>query len=139
MRLLGVDFGSVRIGLAAGSDDIRLPQPLKPLQASGALKQDAEAILKVASQEKAERIVVGLPLSQGEETKMSRICRMLGDHLSAMGADVRYVDESMTSYEAESEMRRLGAKGSEVRKAVDGEAACRILLRFMEENGADQG
>lgn len=137
MRVLGIDFGGTRIGIAVVETATKLPSPRQCLAASGTLAKDALAIQKIMADECAELVVVGLPLDQGSETKMSRICRMLVDRLRDLGARVETVDESMTSNEAELVMLASGMKASQVRKAVDGEAACRILERFMECNGQE--
>lgn len=132
MRVLAVDFGGTRIGLAAGDFD-GVASPLAPLAASGTLARDAEAILKVAKSQEAELIVVGLPLNEGgEETKMSRVCRKLADAISQHGVKVECVDESFTSMESEAALREEGLKASQVRKRVDGEAAVRIFERLRE-------
>ncbi len=132
MRVLAVDFGGSRIGLAAG-DLQGIASPLPYLAASGTLARDAQAILKVAKTHEAELIAVGLPLNEGgEETKMSRICRKLGDSIAALGMEVEYVDESFTSMESETALREEGLKASQVRRRVDGEAAVRIFARLQE-------
>ena len=135
MRLVGVDFGGKRIGLATVDTEVRLPAALSVVQASGTLAKDAEAIRLIVEREKAGAVVVGLPLDLSGETKMSKICRMLGDRLTSLGLTVHYVDESMTSQLAEGAMVSSGLTASQIRKRVDAEAACRILERFMEEHG----
>lgn len=135
MRLLGIDFGGRHIGVAVAETDHKIATPRKNLVASGTLAKDAQAILQIFKKEEADRLVLGLPLDQNGETKMSKVCRLLGTQLEALGVAVSYVDESMTSQEAESLMLSAGLKGSQIRKSVDGEAACRILQRFMEHDG----
>lgn len=133
-----MDFGASRIGLAVVETEVKLPSPLGVLAASGTLAKDAAAIHARAQSEAAERVVVGLPLSEGEETKMSRICRLLGDRLVDLGVDVHYVDESLTSATAEDHMRDSGLKGSQIRKSVDALAACAILDRYLIEHGEER-
>ncbi len=135
MRLLGIDFGK-HIGVAVAETEQHITSPRQAVISSGTLAKDAVTIQNILKKEMADLVVIGLPLDQGNETKMSRICRMLGDRLSEMGVGVRFVDESLTSFQAEQEMKMAGLKGSLIRKAIDSEAACRILERFMEENGS---
>ena len=135
MRLIGVDFGGKRIGLATVDTEVRLPAPLNVIEASGTLARDAAEIKLIVERENAGAVVVGLPLDLSGETKMSKICRMLGDRLTSLGLTVHYVDESMTSQNAEDAMAGSGLTAAQVRKRVDAEAACRILERFMEEHG----
>jgi putative Holliday junction resolvase len=133
MRLLGVDLGRKRIGLAVMPLELGVASPRSNLEASGTLRKDAEAIFARARHEEADAIVVGLPLNDdGSESPGARISRMLGQHLTELGADVIYQDERMTSMEAESAMREAGLKMAAQRKAVDGEAACLILERYAQ-------
>ncbi|MBS1714092.1 MAG: Holliday junction resolvase RuvX [Armatimonadetes bacterium] len=132
MRIVGIDFGGARIGVAVGESGVGLVSPRKPLEASGTLKTDARHIVELAAQEEAGTVVVGLPLVEGEETKMSRVCRALGAEIAALGTTVAFCDESWTSHEAETAMFEVGLKGSERRKKSDGEAACRIVERYLE-------
>jgi len=136
MRLLGIDFGGARIGVAFAETVGAVVSPRKPLQASGTLKKDAAEIASLARREEAGTVVIGLPLVDGEETRMSRVCRALGAEISALGIAVEFCDEAWTSHEAETAMKDAGLKGSERRKSSDGEAACRILERFMEADVA---
>jgi putative Holliday junction resolvase len=131
MRLLAVDFGSKRIGIAVGDSGPQLAAPRPNLAASGTLARDAEAIEAKMRVEGAEAVVIGLPLgAEGEATAMSRICEKLALALEARGIIVHRIDESLTSRSSLDTMRDAGLKGSERRKRRDGEAACRILERF---------
>lgn len=127
-----MDFGGKRIGLAAADSAAGLPRPLAGLAASGTLRTDARAVAAVASAEEAGLVVVGLPLLEGEETKMSGVCRKLAAELEALGLAVELVDEALTSREAHSAMAEAGVRGARRRRLVDSEAACRIAERYLE-------
>ncbi|MGV3615600.1 MAG: Holliday junction resolvase RuvX [Fimbriimonas sp.] len=132
MRLLGIDFGFKRIGLAVAESEAGFATPRLPFAASGALKRDADALHQLARKEGADAIVLGYPLGdEGEAGRMARIVRTLKEHLEALGNQVHLVDESLSSVEAEGVMLEAGLKASERKKRRDGEAACRILERFM--------
>lgn len=133
MRVLGVDFGGSHIGLATGESEFGIVSAKPNLKASGTLAVDAKTLVGIATQEYVDAIVIGLALDSGEETKMSRVCRMLGDEIAKLDRKVEYVDESLTSSESEQAMRDSGLKASERRRKVDGEAACRILERFFDQ------
>ncbi len=135
MRLLAVDFGGARIGLAVGSLEGGFPRALPSIAASGTLARDAAAIAAAAKKESAELIIIGLPLNEDGETKMSRVCRKFGEKVAELDLPVEFVDEALTSYESESVMKEAGLKGSQIRKKVDGEAAIRILERWRAERG----
>lgn len=132
MRLLGIDFGFARIGLAVTDDAVGLPSALPAVAASGKLKVDAGTIATVAKRQEADAVVLGLPLEGGEEGKMARVMRQLGGHLQAAGLVVEYVDETLTSVEAEAALRGTDMKASQRKHRRDGEAACLILERYLD-------
>ena len=132
MRLLGIDFGFARIGAAVTDDAVGLPSALPTMAASGKLRVDATAIAALAKRQEADAVVLGLPLESGEEGKMARVMRQLGGHLQALGLVVEYVDETLTSVEAEEALRGTDLKASQRKSRRDGEAACRILERYLD-------
>ncbi|MBI1756153.1 MAG: Holliday junction resolvase RuvX [Fimbriimonas ginsengisoli] len=133
MRVLGVDFGLSRIGLAVTDEAAGLPTPLRTIGASGALRPDAEAIGAVARDEGADRVALGYPIGdEGEDGRMARIVRALAGHLRELGLEVTLVDESLTSVEAEAALRAVGLKSSVRRRRRDAQAAVRILERYLE-------
>jgi putative Holliday junction resolvase len=133
MRLLGVDFGFKRIGLAIAETEVGIVTPRAPLTASGTLKRDAEAIAIFAKREEVDAVVLGLPVEEsGEEGRMARICRTLAEHIVGNGMKVHLVDESMTSVQAERSLMDEGLKASQRRKLKDGEAAALILERYLD-------
>ncbi len=134
MRLLGIDFGGAKIGVAVAESSRRIATPRQPIKASGRLADDAAQIVRTLGEEAADQVVLGLPLDAEGETKMSRVCRQLGALIEGLGTPVAYVDESLTSHSAETEMLGAGLKGSQRRKSVDGESACRILERYLESH-----
>ncbi len=137
MRLLGIDFGFKRIGLAIAETEFGIISARPPLEASGILRKDAEKIAAMAGSEQVDCVILGLPLLQGEEGKMAKICRRLGDEISILGYEVGYVDEAMSSVEADQVWRGEGMKASERRKVKDSEAARLILERYIHEQKID--
>jgi len=133
MRLLGIDFGFKRIGVAVAETEVGIVTPRSPLTASGTLKKDAETIAAYARREEVDAVVLGLPVEEsGEEGKMARIFRTLADHIIGNGIPVHLVDESMTSVQADGTLRQEGLKASQRRKLRDGEAAALILERYLD-------
>lgn len=134
MRLLGVDFGFKRIGLAIAETEVAIITPRPPIAASGTLKTDAVVLSEYAKKEAVDAVVIGLPLEEdGVDGRMARICRTVGEHLTSMGHTVHTVDESLTSVQADAGLREQGLKASQRRKLRDGEAARVILERFINE------
>lgn len=132
MRLLGVDFGMSRIGLAVAETEFEVATPRPPLKAAGKLRLDAEAIVALAREEHADRVVLGLPVEEtGEEGRMARIARQLAGHMESLGLNVELVDERYTSVESEEALRDQGLKASSRRKRRDSASAILILERYM--------
>ena len=127
MRVLAVDLGRLRIGIAVGETEFRVATPRPNLTATGTLKRDAEAISVLAKKEEVERIVVGHPLNE-EDERMARVCSQFADLMREHGWHVELVDESFTSVQADENLADL--KGSQRRKRRDGEAAAVILERY---------
>lgn len=134
MRLLGVDFGFKRIGLAVSDTAVGLPSPRPGMTASGTLKRDAAAIEAYAKKEQVDAVVLGLPVEpDGQEGRMARISRQLGGHLQDLGRSVYWVDERLSSVEAERNLSMDDALTAAQRKRrLDSEAACLILERYLD-------
>jgi putative holliday junction resolvase len=132
MRLLAVDWGTKRIGIAVGETKHKIATARNPISPTGTLSKDAAILCDLAKTEEAQAIVLGLPLEPGgTEGRMAKIARMLAKEIEQAGMRVELVDESLTSVQAESEMTSQGLKASRRRKLRDGEAACLILERFL--------
>jgi putative Holliday junction resolvase len=137
MKLLGVDFGFKRIGLAVTDSAVALPSAKPTLDAAGSLRKDAIRIAEIAKRENVEAVVIGLPLEDGEEGRMARICRQLAENLERdHGLKTFLVDETLTSVAAEEMLLSTGMKASQRKKHRDGEAAARILERYLNETQA---
>jgi len=129
LRILGVDFGFKRIGLAIAESEPPIATSRAFIEASGSLAGDARRLVEIGRKEEVDRVVVGLPLEDGREGRMARLCRTLAGHIRASGLDVDLVDESLTSVEAAAMHGEL--KASQRRKLKDGEAARLILERYL--------
>lgn len=135
MRVMAIDFGGKRIGVAVGELEFGVITPRPTLAATGTLKGDAAMIAKAAQSEEVQRILIGIPVNE-EDNRMERICRTLGGHIEALGWTVDYVDEAFTSEEADNHLRNFDLKASERRKHRDGEAARLILERWLHEKAS---
>lgn len=131
MRLLGVDFGFKRIGIAVGETEVKIASARPHLYATGSLKRDAQAILAIAVREQVDQIILGLPLENGAVGRMAGICQQLAEHLRTTGLPVVLEDESLSSVEAEATLLQFDLKASQRKKLRDGEAARNILDRYM--------
>ena len=141
MRVLGVDFGLRRIGLALSDEEARLASPLRSL-AITAVGEAPGAVASAALEADAGAIVVGAPLGlEGEEGRieMRRVRRFAQALRRATGLPVHLVDESLSSREAEAAAGGGGARGTrgrardEKREALHAAAAAVILQRWLDE------
>jgi putative Holliday junction resolvase len=133
-RLLGVDLGTERIGLALGDTVTGKVVPLTTFRRSD-LGRDARSVAKFAVEQRIDELVVGLPLNMdGSEGSIARAARKFGVQLgSYLSLPVEYADERLTSVEARE---RLSAQGGLRGKkdAIDALAAAIILEDWLTAN-----
>lgn len=129
-RVLAVDPGTVRVGLAV-SDPLRITaQPLEVVPAADAIAR----IAAICGELDVEEVIVGLPVTeQGEEGESARMARELVQELEeATGLPVTAVDERYTSRMAESTMVEAGVRRRRRRGAVDKVAAAVLLRGYLD-------
>lgn len=138
MRTLAIDFGDRRIGLALSDAGGKLATPYDVLQSKSTAHSIAR-IIDVVKSEGVERIVVGLPLNMdGTRGPAARKTIAFGKSLaSCAGHRIIFVDERLSSFEAEqtlSNRRRLGEKITRKAKKerLDALAAARFLQEFLD-------
>jgi putative pre-16S rRNA nuclease len=134
-RVLGVDLGSRRIGLACSDATGTIATPLRVLERSGDRARDHRAIVEVARDEEAERIVVGWPLSMsGDEGPAARAARAEADALQELAGDVAVVlhDERLTTVTAERSLLESGMRRDARTKVRDAVAAAVMLQSYLE-------
>ncbi len=134
MKLIGLDVGDRRIGLAFGDTDLRMATPLDVIARTNS-EQDAESIRRVADNYNAESIVVGLPKNMngtiGEQARMTQtFAEQLGEITKI---PIVFWDERLSTHEAtrrlhESESRR----GKKSRRGLDAIAAAVILQDYLD-------
>lgn len=131
MRMIGIDFGEKRIGVAAGDDRTRLAVPVATVESRGDPVAEIEAI---ATEHGAEALVIGLPLSlSGAEGPQAARVREVAEALSErLTIPVHTHDERLTTTQAERLPRggtRKSRSGATSRDAV---AASIMLQAFMD-------
>jgi len=135
-RVLGVDLGSRRIGLALSDPEGRVAWPHAVLERSGDPAADHRTILAHAREADASRVVVGLPLSlSGDEGPAARAVLGEVDSLRAQAAGeitVETHDERFTTVIAERGMRAARASRGTRRRTIDASAAAVMLQSYLE-------
>ncbi len=134
-RILGVDLGTRRIGLAVSDPSGVIASPLRVLERSGDLDADRAAILAAAREQDAERIVVGLPTElSGRSGPAAKAARAEVEALRAAAPDlpVVLVDERLTTVIAQRALVQAGVRRKDRRRKVDKVAAAVILQSFLD-------
>ena len=139
-RILGIDFGERRIGLALSDPTATIAQPLPTLTRRAGKRPPVAALVEIITQNEVERVVIGLPLDlSGAETDWTKTVRDFGEKLQARAAvPVDYLDERLTSVQAERAVRSLGLKRSdrEQKGRVDAAAAVLLLQTFLDRRSS---
>lgn len=132
MRVLAVDPGTVRVGLARTDDSGTVAVPLGAIAAAPDETLVAR-LAAVAVDSGAQRIVVGHPRRlDGSEGEEARAARDLAHRLRQVtGLPVTLVDERLTSVQAERALLATGARRAKRRRQVDETAAALILQSFL--------
>ena len=106
-RVLGIDLGSRRIGIAVADAEIGIARPLVTVNRGRTLDDDASVITRLCREQGATELVIGLPIeAAGQEGTMAAAAREWATALgAATGLPVTLRDERLSSFEAE---RRLG-------------------------------
>lgn len=133
MRTLGLDIGSVRIGVAVSDPDGRIASPIAVLDARD-LGRAVHELAEYAEDYEIEQVVVGLPLTLGgEEGPQATEIRAVGERLSReLAVPVEYHDERHSSAEAQRRMREAGLSEKEQRGSVDKVAAAIVLQSWLD-------
>jgi len=136
-RVAAVDYGRRRVGLAV-SDALGITVRGLPTFVRAEGSDAAAAVAAVAAvlrEEQASRVVVGLPLhADGRPSEMSVEAQAFGDALGqALGLPVVYLDEGLTSWAAEDDVKARGASLEKARKTglIDQRVAMGLVRAYL--------
>jgi putative Holliday junction resolvase len=131
-RVLGLDLGDARIGVAISDDGRRMAVPLGTVR-TGA-PSDVKAIADLVTEHGVTLIVIGHPLLlSGEAGERAHLAERFAEALrSLLPVDVVLQDERLSTAEADRALREAGASGRERRRAVDRSAATVILQAWLD-------
>ncbi len=130
--VIGLDHGSRRIGVAVGDDAIgqAFPRPAMHRRNAGS---DVAEIAALARAEGTTRVVVGLPRNMdGSEGPQAEAARAFGAELTAIGLDVDFVDERLTTWQAGERLAAAGRRAERRTGEKDSAAACLILQEWLD-------
>ncbi|MDN8623506.1 MULTISPECIES: Holliday junction resolvase RuvX [Corynebacterium] len=143
-RRLGLDVGTVRIGVAVSDPDGILATPVATIARTtkrrGPDGEDIDSIVQLARDYSVVEVIVGLPRmldgSAGSSVKHAQdVGFRVRRRLERDGADVpiRYVDERMTTVMAQSNLHDAGISVREGRSVIDQAAAVEILQTWLDQ------
>ena len=147
-RLLGIDLGERRIGLAIADRDGSPASPLATIRRARRIAGDVAALSRVIGEQGVDEIVVGLPLeASGADGPQARLTRTWAEAVAgALGLPMAYRDERLTSHLAEQRLGPMphGRSGGPptahqrdvYRARVDREAAAIILQDEIDARAA---
>lgn len=138
-RLLALDLGQKRVGVAVSDELCVTVRPLETLRRTN-WKQLLRAVAELTSGFDARGLVIGLPLQlDGTEGLAALEARRQARNFElSLKIPVYLQDERLTSVEAEEALRAAGYKDTERRARVDGESAAIILRDFIEHARSDE-
>jgi len=131
-RILAIDFGTKRLGLAI-SDPLGITAQGLPTRERTSLDADLEYLERLVAEHSVQLVIVGNPLSQtGSETAMSQRASLFAGKLrKRLPCGVELWDERMTSVEANRVLRESGMGIEKRRRAADRVAATLILQGYL--------
>ena len=137
-RVLGIDFGTRRVGAAVSDPRRQIATPLEVYQRRDPV-QDARHYRALVEEHDIDLVVIGLPLhTGGGESESSRLARGWGNWLgSTTGLPIRYHDERYSTVDADDVMRSSGRKWKD-RQARRDMLAARILLQSFLDAGCPE-
>jgi putative holliday junction resolvase len=135
VRVLGLDLGSKRIGVALSDTGGVLATPYDVITRSGDPARDRQAVVDLATEVGAGHIVVGLPLSlDGSLGPAARAALAEVDALAALtDVPVETYDERFTTVTADRSLRAMDVKGAARRQVVDQLAATVMLQAWLDQ------
>lgn len=143
-RRIGIDVGSVRIGVASSDPDGILATPVETVPrakktARGAVSSDIVRIAEIVREYEAVEVVVGLPRTlRGEKGASATMAIRFAEKLRAEMPDVaiRLSDERLTTVSAARALRDSGVRARGQRQVIDQAAAVSILQGWLDERSA---
>lgn len=133
MKIMSVDFGDARTGLAMCDKTEFLASPIGVVHEKR-FEHAVEKVAAAAIENKAEAVIVGLPLNMnGSEGPRAELCRTFAAELSEkISVPVRMWDERQTTVSAAGYLNQTDTKGKKRKEVIDAVAAVIILDSYLQ-------
>jgi putative Holliday junction resolvase len=140
MKLLALDVGDRRVGVAVSDGTGLIASPLTVIQRTSKV-EDFTKIARLVQEQKIEGLVVGHPLNHDgsvgpQAQRVERYAAALAEQLLAWGLDlpIHLWDEHMSTQRAQEAMIAAGRKAKARRERIDAVAAAVILQDYLDEH-----
>lgn len=132
MRVLGLDIGEARVGVAVSDRDGVIASPLTVL--SGRDAKDPMAVARLVEQEEAQAVVIGLPVSlDGTEGPQAERVRKQAERIGAvLEVPMSFQDERLSTTAAHRALAEAGVRARDRRGSVDMLAAAVLLQSWLD-------
>ncbi len=133
-RILGIDYGESRIGLALTDQEKMIAFPYEVVKNSSK-KSIVEILRQLCIEKKVDALVIGLPLSlKGKDTIQTKKVRQFSKEVEILGIPVFYQDERLSSVIAKKSLIKEKIKTGHNKEKIDKRAATIILQQFLDSN-----
>ena len=132
-RILAIDYGDVRVGLALSDLTQTIAKPFKTLTYND-FNHLLSQIKEIIDEQDVDTLVIGIPYNmKGKNTKQTlkvkEFASLVKEHLLI---DIKFIDERLTSYEAEQVMHKMNIKTGFNKDKIDRIAASIILQEYLQ-------
>ena len=133
MKIMAVDFGDARTGLAICDKTELLASPVGVIHEKR-FEHAVEKVAAAAAENRAEAVIVGLPLNMnGSEGPRAELCRNFAEQLSSkVNVPVRMWDERQTTVSAAGSLNQTDTRGKKRKEVIDAVAAVIILDSYLQ-------
>lgn len=139
MRILGIDYGDRHVGLALSDPLLLTAQPFGTYKLTGRDKDDRKYFQDLVAAQDVGKIVIGDPLrmdgTSGSRAEKTR--RFSAWLAKAVGKPIVFVDERLTTREAQHVLAETGVRGRDMKTREDQIAAVIILQTYLESKRGD--
>jgi putative Holliday junction resolvase len=130
LRILALDWGTVRIGAAISDPEGKIAFPLEKFIDS---KNAVAEIKSLVEEKEVEKILLGIPKSlAGTDTESTKLAQKFGESLQGLGIPVENFDERLSSQGASKFLSSLGFNQKQQRGKVDNLAASQMLQAYLD-------
>lgn len=134
-RFLGIDYGTVRIGLALSDPTGTLASPL-PFLENQSLQQVTTSLSELIQTHQIEGLIIGLPRNMDGTYGPSaqKVREFIAQIQNSISLPITPIDERLTTAQASKQLSGIGLNQKQLRKKVDSSSACLILQQYLDRN-----